>query len=441
VAGTDVPDVVVVGAGLAGLRAATDLDVAGANVIVLEARARVGGRVWSRRQGFASGQHAESGAEFVDLCHHEMHALVTRLGLELQPVVTGHDPARRWLDHGGRLASFAAADAATSGVFLGDLLRWADAMKDLAAMIDPDDPVGGPFSRDLDQRSAGDLVTQLELHPLARLAVGRELRTEFMLPPAEVSLLHLAWMAARIEQAGSGREAHRVRGGLDQLATGLARPLRGRVRLGAPVAGVHDDGNQVVVSTSAGDRFVGRAAVLAVPIPTLARIDVALPNVVYDVGYGLGGKVSIQCSRRVWRDMGCDGSVMSDRAYGQFWETSDSASGDHGVLTALLSSHDGDALMALPDATARVRAEAERVFPGVDGFAGTTVQHSWARDQWSLGTYAAFAPGQLTRVWHELRQPHGRLVLAGEHTDGYAGFCEGALRSGARAAQLVSDLD
>lgn len=425
---------------MAGLRAAADLRAHGAEVVLLEARERPGGRVWSRTEGFADQQHAESGAEVVEGNHREVLALVAQAGLTLVPDLAGQDPARQLVDHGTRLASLAAVDAATSGAVTADLRRWERVLDQLADLVpEPDDPLAGPFAAELDRRTAAEVLADAALAPLARLVVGRCLRTAFMVPPDEVSLLHLAWRAAAHHGARSQRQAWRVAGGLQRLAEVLTTGLGERVHYQQAVTAVRDDGRQVTVDASGGT-WVATGCVLALPPPALSRVAVepALPGPVVDVGRGLGGKVSVQVARRLWLDQACDGSVVSDRPYGQLWETSTGMAGDHGVLTALVSSHDGAALLALPDAAARVQREMARVFPGLDGFARTTVAHDWGNDPWALGTRAAFAPGQLGAAWALLRQRHGRIVLAGEHTDGFAGTVEGALRSGARAARILT---
>jgi monoamine oxidase len=221
----------VIGAGLAGLRAAVDLADAGREVLVIEARDRVGGRVWSHR--FGNGQWAERGAEFIDTHHSEVIALANDLGLTLTDVTCGHDPARRLLDVGGRAAPFALHHS-----LAGELGRWREALDRLAALVDPDDPTGGDSAARLDDAPLSELVAELELRLMARVAIGREIRTEFMLGPDEISQLFAGWMTALHRQSPGGREAYRIAGGNDQLGSGLADRLGDRVRLSSPVSSI-----------------------------------------------------------------------------------------------------------------------------------------------------------------------------------------------------------
>jgi monoamine oxidase len=448
--------VVVVGAGMAGLAAADRLAALGVDVLVVEAADRVGGRARTRRRHFADGQHAEGGAEFVGANHREVLALATRFGLPLDEVAadSAQVAGRRGLDlglddvlidAGGRAIPFAALDKETSGRLSRELSGWRERLDELAASLDPDDPPSTPGAHLMDLRSAADLVAELPLSGISRLVIGRRLRTEFMAPPGRISLLHLAWMHQLENDADDavgrdrrrGIEAWRVHGGTDLLATTLAAGLGQRVLLESRVVSVGSGVDGAVVTLQTGEALAADVVVITVPLPVLARIDLepALPPGLFDVSYGRGGKVSRQYDRRLWRDNGSCGSVLSDRAYGELWETNGEHPSPRGVLTALLSSDDGAALLSLPDVAVHVGREVERIFPGAHGFAGACVTTDWSNDPLALGTYAAFEPGQLTRVWPLLRRPHGRVLLAGEHTDVFAGFLEGAVRSGHRAAE------
>lgn len=410
------PDVVVVGAGLAGLRCAHDLVRGGADVVVLEARHRVGGRVFSHH--FADGQHCERGAEFIDGNHTEVIALAGALGLRLSNRANALDPHGTLLDSGGR-----AVPIDLHASIGGDAHRWEVALRGLA-----DDDVS-------DTRSLAELMDGIDppLSPLSKLVIGRDIRTEYMLPPEEVSQRFAARNAA--VQNDAEREVHRVIGGNDQLATRLAAMLGDRVRLGSPVASVD---TRATVTMLSGGSLRAAAVVAAVPLPVLSRLWPEMPQELGAVGYGIGGKISVQFSRRVWRDYGRTGDVISDRAWGRLWETTDDQPGDSGVLTNLLASHDGASFAALPESPEQLVREIDRVFPGAKGLAGERVHTDWTNDPFSLGAYACFGPGQIGAAQPLLDAQHGRLWLAGEHTDRFAGFMEGALRSGARAAAAVA---
>ena len=409
-------DVAIVGGGLAGLRCAEELVARGADVVVLEARSRPGGRVFSHR--FADGQTCERGAEFIDSNHAEVLALAARLGLRLSERSGDLDPAATLLDAGGRAVPMSMHASLEPAV-----ASWDHAVAGLGD------------GEEFDRATLADLMHSLDLSVFARLVIGRQIRTEFMLPPEEVGQ-RFAGRLARL-QSGGRRECHRVVGGNDQLAAGLAQQLGARVRLATVVQSIDADAGAVTLAT--GDVIRAATIVAAVPLPVLSRLWPAMPLELGAVGYGVGGKISVQFDRRIWRDYGRNGTVLSERAWGHLWETTDDQGGDRGVLTNLLSSHDGAAFAALPEAPDRLVSEIDRLFPGAKGLAGERVQTDWTNDPFSLGAYSCFGPGQIAAAEPLMRALHGRLVLAGEHTDEFSGFMEGALRSGARVAAMVAD--
>jgi len=224
---------------------------------------------------------------------------------------------------------------------------------------------------------------------------------------------------------------------------GAARPVRGQLyaRIIRYRIGVIRSGELILVEDKAVlMRKLGKKQLtlqLAQPLAGIPAQLSGLPLELGAVGYGVGGKISVQFDRRVWHDYGRNGTVLTERAWGHLWETSDDQSGDRGVLTNLLSSHDGAAFAALPEAPDRIVAEIERLFPGAKGLSGERVHTDWTNDPMSLGAYSCFGPGQLAAAAPFLRSAHGRLLLAGEHTDEFSGFMEGALRSGARVAAMI----
>ena len=408
-------DVAIVGGGLAGLRCADVLVAKGLDVVVLEARDRVGGRVFSHR--FADGQTCERGAEFIDSNHAEVLDLAARLGLSLTTRTSDLDPAATLIDAGGR-----AVPMSMHASIEPDLALWERAVLRLG-------------DTDLCERGTlADVMHSLDLSVLSRLVVGRHIRTEFMLPPEEISQ-RFAGGLARLQAAGR-RECHRIVGGNDQLAKGLAAQLDDRVRLATAVQSIDTESGEITLTN--GELVSAGNLVAAVPLPVLSRIWAEMPLELGAVGYGVGGKISVQFDRRIWQDYGRNGTVLTERAWGHLWETTDDQDGDRGVLTNLLSSHDGAAFAALPEAPERVVTEIDRLFPGAKGLAGERVHTDWTDDPCSLGTYSCFGPGQMAAAEPLMRAAHGRLLLAGEHTDEFSGFMEGALRSGARVAATIA---
>jgi len=250
--------VVVIGAGLGGLAAADVLHRAGIDVVVLEARDRVGGRVHTLR-GFAAGQVAESGGEFLDSDHTVMRGLVRRFGLRLDDLTQAGSDQPGCVYLNGR--RFTEPGLYTSEVN-NEIDRFYTALSRLSDPLDPRDPVAGGAG--LDRHSAADFLDSLRLDPQARLAIEHDIiRDDYDVEPKDLSLLFLA----QGDSLPAGQaERYRIHGGNDQVPRALRRTLGGRVRLSTPVTAVAQDAHGVTV-TAAGTKFRADACILAAPLP------------------------------------------------------------------------------------------------------------------------------------------------------------------------------
>lgn len=409
----------MVGAGLAGLAAAFDLEQRGWRVTVLEARERVGGRVWTLR--FPGGQHGEAGGEYIDSAHRTMRSAVKRLGLSLEDVRKGVDlEGAAYL--GGR--RFPYEDLFTARVER-DLARLEEAVEELG-----EDPRPA-----LDRRSVAGLLDDLRLSAASRLIAENEvIRDDYTVEAERLSLLALAFDAASgPEQPEGGEEAFRVRGGNDQVPRGIAEELR-EVRLEAPVTRVVASGGGVRV-TADGATLRADACVLALPLPALARVAVDPPLRLPRVQYGTGTKTLLHCERRVWREQGFSGDALTDLDVGTTWESTDRQRGDAGILLAY--SVGANAALG-DDPVAVATADAERIWPGTAGVVREGRSWSWHDDPLAGGTYVAPAPGQALALRRAVRRDRGRIVLAGEHANPATGLMESALQSGRRAARALA---
>ena len=431
--------VVVVGAGLAGLTAAYELERAGFDVTVLEARDRAGGRVHTIRAPFAGGQHAEAGGEYIDVVHHHVRRYCRHFGLPLEDTRRGfagledlgYLHGRRY-----RLGQLAGADHGSA--------RYYRAIYRLTRHLDPFDPVG--TAPRLDHQSVADLLDRIRLRGRDRLAVESYIRDDYAAEPDRLSLLGVASAERVYENVRDAEiERYRVRNGNSLLVAAFARRLAGRLRSATPVTAIAQEPGRVTV-TAGGQTHDAAHCVLAVPLPAARALDLSsagisatLSEAITHLAYGRVTKNLVQYRRRFWRDEGFSGDLLSDLPLGTAWEATDQQGGRRGILIAYAA---GARSVPMERATPRRRIEAvahelDRVYEtrSVPVGAAST---AWRDQRFTGGAWAAPAPGQMTDFWSVLRRPAGLIHLAGEHTDDlYPGYMEGAVRSGIRAAKRI----
>jgi monoamine oxidase len=413
--------VVVVGAGLAGLTAAYELDRKGWDVTVVEARDRVGGRVRTFRRELEGGQVAEAGGEFIDASHSVIRGYVQRFGLELDDLRAAEERAGDLSDAVFADGELEAREDVVDDTVQGELARLDEQLDRYAAAIDTADPAR--TGAGLDAQSVADMLAELDLEPVAAAIAESELTAEFAAPLDQVSLLFLVVLTAvSRDVAEEDIERYRIRGGNDQLPGAFARALRGRITLGAPVESIQDRQSRVRV-VAGREEIDADYCVVSAPLPALREVelDVELPrsarNAIADVGYGALVKTAFQYEDRFWREDDWSGNVVAQGPILASEDATLTQPGDQGVLLTYGSE---------PATASDIREVFGRSEPPI-----ATATAEWA------SAYSAWRPGQYTRFWPALRRPYGRVYFAGEHTDLYASYMEGAVRSGQRVANAI----
>lgn len=433
--------VLVAGAGLAGLSAARDLVALGADVTVVDARERVGGRVETIRQGFTEHQHAEAGGDMIDEEQHEIRALAKELGLTLARVLRdGFGYVRA--DAAGT-PRIAPRNAARGWERLAEALKEHGRPYRLA-----EQRWDSPIAADIAGHSVAAWLDHIKADAELR-ATAAGMRGFFLADPEELSLIALVDQFATLDTAAPSWKMYRIEGGNDRLATALAEPLGPRLRLGTELVAVSQRGKCLRASLKQGRDVAPMTCdylVLALPATLLRRIPITPPlaaqqhEAVSRLKYGRATRTLLQFDRRFWRAPGKPRAFGSPLSFGAVWEGNEEQRGKSGILSFLAGGS------ASADTQALVAKHGPRYLAEQLGWLGTdraelTAVHQtvWESDPWARGGYAFFDPSfdPLLRGW--LARPSGRLFFAGEHTSiRWQGYMNGAVESGRRAAAEIA---
>jgi monoamine oxidase len=445
-------EVVIVGAGIAGLTAAHRLDQAGVPVRIFEAQNRTGGRMLSLRGHFPDGQVVELGGELIDTGHERIRALCAELRIAVDDLAqvdegVAHDT---WFFGGQRrteaeiVAAFvpiAARLEADLATLRGDTVTYRETAGAEA----------------LDRLSIEQWLDRAGVTGWVRTLLQVAYTAEYGLEIGRQSSLNLLMMIDAKPDSfriyGDSDERYHVRGGNDLVVGALARRLEDRIETNTALEAVSrraDGLLRLSLRRGGASRVVDAAhVVLALPFTLLreVKLDVDLPpakrKAIAELGYGTNAKLMVGFAERVWRTTHrTNGSVTTDVGFQSSWETSRAQAGASGVLTNFTG---GDHGVALGQGSAKDQADAfvrglETIFPGAAAArAGMEeVRFHWPSHPWTRGSYASYLVGQWTTIAGAEGEAVGPLRFAGEHCSLEAqGFMEGGCETGEAAAQAL----
>jgi monoamine oxidase len=441
--------VIVVGAGMAGLVAAGALLDAGHDVSIVEARARVGGRIRTIREPFTDGLYGEAGAARIPASHDLTLRCCRRFNLALRPITSGNPQAfvylrgRRYraaeIQRNPGLLPFDLASL-ERGRSIGEL--WASTLAEITAAVRArGDEAWSEIVHELDDLSTREFLESRGWSEGAIELFGLLAFQEGLLNAACVQLIreevHLAYV-----------NLLEIEGGMDRLPRAYLARLGPRIRFGARLVAFdqHEDGVRAYFHTEGGRiEEAGDFLILAVPAPALYHVEAMKPfapavqRAISGLVYLESTRILMQFRRRFWEDddgIRGGGSVTDLPIRAVFYPDHHRETG-RGVLIASATLGRGArqwAALSPALRTSRALEDLARLHPQAPGELEVSTSCAWHHDEYAGGAFALFDPGDQARVHEVLTRPEGRVYFAGEHAADTHAWIQGAIESGLRAA-------
>jgi len=446
-------DVVVVGAGLAGLTAADLLRRRGRSVIVLEAEDRVGGRV--RDLPLGRGEVLETGAEFIGPTQDRIAALARRFGVETFPTFqTGDNVFQR----DGVRTTYPSSLPVPPGLGTPEAIKVIVQLDQMASEIPNDRPYEAARAVEYDSQTFQTWIEDNAPSREGRFLATLATRAVFSAEPRDLSLLFVLFYIAaagneqnegtleRLVGTSGGAQQDRLVGGPQRIPEKLARRLGSDVVLGAPVRRIVQSDGGVKVEAD-GVTATGKRVIVAIPPALAGRIEYkpGLPATRDQLTqrYPLGSviKVLVVYDRPFWRDAGLTGMALGDIEPLQVTFDSSPPDGRPGVLMGFIEASEARRL----DRASKDQRKQE-VIENLATYFGDEarrprryVEALWDSFEFHRGCPVCFtAPGVLLDYGRAIRERVGRIHWAGTETaEFWNGYMDGAVRSGERAGREV----
>lgn len=442
-------DVVIIGAGIAGLVAARELTKNGKDVIVVEARDRVGGRLLNHPIG--DGKVVEVGGQWIGPTQDRIEALVAELKIDTFNTYTDGEVAYRIGEHRSRVDGFPLLPDETFNDFASAIGH----LESMAQTLDPAAPWQADRAFDWDGTTLRTFIEDAAKDPEARALLELISGAVFTASSSELSLLHVLFyirsagnLSPLLTDVERGAQERRIVGGTQRICQALADELGQRVVLSAPVRTVRQASERATIEAD-GLEATASDVIVAVPPAVCDRIafDPPLPaqraQLQRRVAAGSVIKVNAIYDTPFWRDEGLSGQIIDTEGPITIGFDNSPPDGSPGVLMGFLEADIARRLVCAPPDECRDAAlESFATHFGPKAKQPVYyVEGRWDEEEWTRGCYGAnHPPGCLTRYGTAIREPVGLVHWASAETaTRWVNYMDGAVESGIRAAHEVLD--
>lgn len=447
-------NVIVIGAGLAGLNAALELEAGGASVQVLEAQSRVGGRIHSMHH---LGGNAEAGATYIGVGYRRLITTAERYGVGLVDVTPVLEFFREQdLVLGEEIISQAAWPTHPANPFPEPdkaLLPWSFHR----VLTMRENPLASPAEWLRPEHAALDISMHEWMRGLGlnerTVALGYNINPSFGADADDVSALLLlsrgAFSKAQRPESLNEPIGYTVRDGVQKIPEAMANALSREVEFDRVVTAIHLEPDGASVECADGSRYHAEHVVCSVPLSVLREIaiDPPLEDVQAEAVDSLPAQALTQVYMRprtpFWEQDGHAASLFTDSPAGMVAAVRNGADPNEVTgITAWIMGPPAARLDALPEeqAGAEIIAAIERIRPAAKDELEFVGLKSWSADPYARGAWVYFRPGQITRFASQMGRRHGRLHFCGEHLAVAERGMEAAMQSGERAAGEILEL-